>query len=595
MDNMARSRFLWKLYGAYVFLILLTVSLVGILVSRTIEQDSMAEIQQSLLARAQLLGGTLSTQPDSSGVGAQDLHPWIRALGARTHTRLTVIDAKGVVRADSEEDPSVMDNHGSRPEVLQARSHGQGQATRFSRTLDTNMMYVAIPTYDHDTINGYIRTSVSLSSVRNRLARLRRIIFTGALLSALIALPLGYFAARRITAPLRAMTQLASSISRGDYDRRIRADRKDEIGQLATALNSMAAQSQQRIETIARDRNRLATIFAGMVEGVVAVDSDERIVLMNVVAGELLDADPERSIGRPIREVTRASKIPDVLSQALSSGESVTTEVMMVGARRDRVMEAYASPLSDFGRATTGAVVVLHDISDLRRLEAVRRDFVANVSHELKTPITAAQGLVETMLADDEMDDATRHGFLERVRAQVSRLGTLVGDLLTLSRLESGKGTRAESMRDFRKSINEKVAEFEPVVSAKMLVVNLDLPSSPVPIAAEMDTLEQIVGNLFDNAIKYTETKGQITISLKSDEKKAFLAVTDTGIGIEPMHQDRIFERFYRVDKARSRDLGGTGLGLAIVKHLVRGLGGTITVTSTLGAGSTFLVELPLD
>jgi two-component system phosphate regulon sensor histidine kinase PhoR len=239
--------------------------------------------------------------------------------------------------------------------------------------------------------------------------------------------------------------------------------------------------------------------------------------------------------------------------------------------------------------------VVLHDISDLRRLEAVRRDFVANVSHELKTPITAAQGLVETMLADDEMDDATRNSFLERVRAQVSRLATLVGDLLTLSRLESGKETQAQPMRDFRKSINEKVAEFEPVVSAKMLVVNLDLPSSPVPVAAELDTLEQIIGSLFDNAIKYTETKGQITISLKSDEKKAFLAVTDTGIGIEPMHQDRIFERFYRVDSARSRDLGGTGLGLAIVKHLVRGLGGTITVTSTLGAGSTFLVELPLD
>ena len=589
---MARSRFLWKLYGAYVLLILLTVSFVEILVSRTIEQDSMAEIQQSLLARAQLLRGALSLLPDSSQVGDEDLQTLVRALGEQIRTRLTVIGADGIVRADSEEDPSVMDNHGSRPEVFQAQSHGQGQATRFSRTLDTSMMYVAIPTHDHDTITGYVRTAISLSSVRARLARLRRIIITGALLAALIALPMGYWAARRITAPLGAMTQLARDISRGEFDRRIRTGRKDEIGQLATALNSMAAQSQQRIETVARDRNRLVTVFAGMVEGVIAVDSDERITLMNVVAGEFLDADPEGSIGKPIRAVTRASKIPDVLSQALSRGEPVTAEVMIVGTRHDCVMEAYASPLSDLGRSTTGAVVVLHDISDLRRLESVRRDFVANVSHELKTPITAAQGLVETMLSDDTMDNATRHGFLERIRAQVSRLGALVGDLLTLSRLEAGATARIETVWDFRQPITEKVAEFEPVLSSKELIVNLDLPSSPVPIAAEKDALGQIIGNLFDNAIKYTEAKGQITISLKSSQEKALLEVTDTGIGIEPMHQERIFERFYCVDKARSRDLGGTGLGLAIVKHLVRGLGGVISVSSTLGGGSTFRVEL---
>ncbi len=591
---MAHSRFLWKLYGAYVFLILLTVAFVGILVSQTIENDSMVEIQDSLLARAQLLNGALTAFPDSNWASARNLEPWVRTLGAQIHTRLTVIDANGVVRADSEEDPSRMDNHGSRPEILQARSHGQGFATRFSHTLDTNMMYVAIPARANDTIVGYVRAAVSLSSVEGRLAHLRNLILTGALLSALIALPLGYLAARRITGPLGAMTQLAHDISKGDYDRRVRTDRKDEIGQLAAALNSMAAQSQQRIETIARDRNRLVTIFAGMVEGVVAVDTDERVVLMNMVAGELLDADPNASIGRPIREVTRASKIPDVLSQALTKGRPATAEVLIVGTRRDRVMEAYASPLSDFGDATTGAVVVLHDISDLRRLESVRRDFVANVSHELKTPITAAQGLVETMLSDDAMDNETRYGFLERIRAQVSRLGVLVGDLLTLSRLESGKVAHAASACDFRQSIREKVAELDQALTSKELILKLDVPNSPVRVIAEKDSLGQIVGNLLDNAIKYTEATGQITITLKSDGKTTSLEVADTGIGIEPMHQERIFERFYRVDKARSRDLGGTGLGLAIVKHLVRGLGGAISLTSTLGGGSTFRVELPL-
>jgi two-component system phosphate regulon sensor histidine kinase PhoR len=257
-------------------------------------------------------------------------------------------------------------------------------------------------------------------------------------------------------------------------------------------------------------------------------------------------------------------------------------------------MEAYASPLKDLGHATTGAVVVLHDVSDLRRLEAVRRDFVANVSHELKTPITAVQGLIETMQTDTEMDPGTRQSFLKRVRAQVSRLGTLVSDLLTLSRIESGTiAGPSERPSDLRDAICETASEFQSTAEDKGLNLSIQIPESPVSVNAEHEMLGQIIRNLLDNAVKYTPSGGKVTLRLDAVENQATIQVSDTGIGIERMHHERIFERFYRVDKARSRELGGTGLGLAIVKHLVRSLNGSITLASEPGTGSTFTVEIP--
>jgi two-component system phosphate regulon sensor histidine kinase PhoR len=590
-----RSRFFWKLYTAYVVLVVVTIAIIGIMVSRTIEHNSFDEIENSLRTRAEFLKTALVGQLNGAHTDLQTLNQRITDLGHRTKTRLTVIAADGVVWADSEEDPAAMDNHGSRPEVLQARSHGAGYATRHSRTLDTAMMYVALPVRKDGAIAGYVRASLPLTSVEQRLSQVRSIVFTGAVIGILIALPLGFLAARRFTGRLAAMTHLAREIADGDYSRRIRAGGNDEIGELAGALNTMAEQSQQRLERIARDRNRLVTIFAGMVEGVIAIDAEERVILMNVVAGQLLGVNPDDSIGQPIRAVTRTSQIPDLLVRALADAKPTTAEVRIVGTRQDRVMEAYASPLQDLGSVTTGAVVVLHDISDLRRLEAVRRDFVANVSHELKTPITAVQGIIETMQSDTEMDEPTRRGFLERVRAQVSRLGTLVSDLLTLSRIESGTiAGPSERPSDLRRAIEETIAEFGPAAQDKNLRLTVDLPDQPVSVNAESEMLGQIIRNLLDNAVKYTPAGGEVTLRLGASESHATIEVSDTGIGIERMHQERIFERFYRVDKARSRELGGTGLGLAIVKHLVRSLSGSISVTSESGAGSTFTVEVPL-
>jgi two-component system phosphate regulon sensor histidine kinase PhoR len=427
------------------------------------------------------------------------------------------------------------------------------------------------------------------------LSEVRGIVLVGAVIGILVALPLGFFAARKFTNRLSAMTRLAREIAGGDYTRRIRPGGEDELSELATALNTMAEQSQQRLERIARDRNRLVTIFTGMVEGVIAVDASENVILMNVVAGELLNVDPDTSIGQPIRAVTRTSQIPDLLAQALAEGKPTTAEVRIVGVRQDRVMEAYASPLRDLGKTTTGAVVVLHDVSDLRRLESVRRDFVANVSHELKTPITAVQGIIETMQTDAEMELATRQSFLERVRAQVSRLGTLVSDLLTLSRIESGTiAGPSERPSDLRNAVRETASEFQTVAKEKDLRLSIHLPDDPVSVNAEHEMLGQIVRNLLDNAVKYTPSGGEVSVRLAVTAGQAKLEVTDTGIGIERMHHERVFERFYRVDKARSRELGGTGLGLAIVKHLVRSLSGSITLNSEPGTGTTFSVELPL-
>ncbi|HUU46173.1 MAG TPA: ATP-binding protein [Acidobacteriota bacterium] len=591
---MRRSGFIWKLYAGYVVLILLTVAIVGVMVSRTIERDTLAQIQDALRTRAEMMRGLLAAPHDSSLTAAYPfLQERIRPLGRETNTRLTIIGSDGRVLADSDDDPAQMDNHGSRPEILQARSHGMGLATRFSKTLGTDMMYVALPLRQDDATIGYVRTALPLTTIRHRLASIRRVVILGALLAALVALPLGFWVARRVTAPLGAMTLLAEEIARGECARRVRSDRRDEIGQLAAALNTMAKQTQQRMEMISRERNQLHAVLAGMAEGVIAVDLGERIVHINSVAGRMLGIDPQRCLGRILGEATRVAGITDILARAQTESEPVAEEMRIAGPARDRIMLAYASLLRDTDQNASGVVIVLQDVTDLRHLESVRHDFVANVSHELKTPITAAQGLVETMLSDTSMDDATRQKFLGRLRHQISRLGTLVGDLLTLSRIESQKVTRPLHPIDLREPIRDTVDAFAAAAQANNLALEMQLPQMPLSVFAEAGVVEQIVGSLLDNALKYTKAGGRITVSVRGDSDRILLAVADTGIGIDPVHQERIFERFYRIDKARSRELGGTGLGLAIVRHLVISLSGSIALKSTPGLGSTFEISLP--
>jgi two-component system phosphate regulon sensor histidine kinase PhoR len=591
---MLRSGLFWKLYAILVALVILVAGLAGVLVSIRIQAESLAEIERSLQARAQLLEEIVASSLTAQG--SDDIQARIQSLGDQLGTRLTVLGKDGRVLADSQEQPRNMSNHGSRPEVLAARSQGSGSSVRLSDTLGTEMMYFALPVFANGQLTGYVRTALSTASVDLRLEGLRYLVMGTAGLAAVVALIIGFFLTRSVIRPLSEMTAVAESIASGNYDWQLPdTSRKDEIGKFESALSQMALSSRNRMEKIIANRNELAAILGGMVEGVVAVDVEQSILHMNSVSGGMLGASPEESLGKKIWDVTKVKEVADVLTDVLKGGTEIKRKLRITGTPRDEVIEMHSSPLLDGDGKVTGAIVVLHDVTELHRLENVRKDFVGNVSHELKTPITAVRALAETLMDDSEMDSAVRKRFLGKIREQSFRLSSIVTDLLTLSRLESEGGAIQFSELDLRETVRASVKALQSTGEGRGVQVESDLRDAPIQILGDEEALGQMVTNLLDNALKYTPEGGRVWVQLRAEGQWAIVEVHDTGIGIEPAEQERIFERFYRVDKARSRELGGTGLGLSIVKHIARTHKGDVTVESSLGAGSSFIIRLPLS
>jgi two-component system phosphate regulon sensor histidine kinase PhoR len=516
-------------------------------------------------------------------------------LGENTESRLTVISSTGVVIADSQELPALMDNHSQRPELIEARDSGSGTAQRFSQTLQQQMIYRALAVQNNQQAIGFVRVSLPLTTIDNKLAQLRLIVLFSAIIVAIAALVLGFYFAKRFTDPLLKMTEAADAISRGDYERRIAVNQRDEIGKLAEAFNRMARSSAQRMADITLDHNRLTNIFAGMVEGVIDVDQHQKIIHINQVAAHLLGLSMTESINRPIWEQVRETEIVNALEQAISSRDVVKAQMRRSSVEDDLVVDIYAAALHNEKAEPIGAVVVLHNISELDHLERIRQDFVANASHELKTPITAIRGLAETILDDNEMEEAVRNDFLGKIHSQSLRLSSLVSDLLTISRLEVDHNMQNFSPFDLAKVVTNSVANSKPICQEKLLTLNLELPEGPVVTMGEIQAISQLVDNLIDNAIKYTDSGGVISVQLSKRENDAVFSCKDSGIGMSSQQQQRIFERFYRVDKARSRELGGTGLGLSIVKNIAEQHLGSVSVDSRPGEGSTFTVVLPLS
>lgn len=587
---MIRSRLFWRLYVGYVLLIVLCTLVVGWLVAAQIEEETIASTRRSLQAQAHLLREiTVQTMADQPGGLLQQR---VASLGAEVDARFTVIAADGVVLADTLGAPGAMANHGDRPEIVAARRTRFGTSTRLSATAGVQMLYVALPIGSGDPPRGYVRAALPLHVLYDQLARLRTTIAVVAGSAALVALGLGFLFVRRTAWRMAALQWHAQGIAHGEYDRRISVRGRDEVAQLAVALNEIADSARDRMATITRDRNQVLAILASIVEGVVAVDVEQRVLHMNRSAQRILEVR-HNSVGQPLAAVTEVEEVSSVLSETLQSGQAHRREVRRDGRPRDQFLVMYASPLHDGHGTLAGAVVVLHDVSELRQLEAMRRDFVANVSHELKTPITAIRGMVETMLDAREMASEQRQHFLRRISDQSMRLSALVSDLLTLSRLESQEPVPHRQAVDLRGPVQAAAGALLPVAEGRGIRLQVRLPASPVDVLGDAEALRQMTSNLLDNAVKYTASGGRIDVELAVRDEHAVLEVRDTGIGIEAKHQDRIFQRFYRVDKARSREVGGTGLGLSIVKHVALSHGGSVSVDSAPGRGSTFRVELP--
>jgi two-component system phosphate regulon sensor histidine kinase PhoR len=586
-----KKRLLWQLYPSYLLIIIVSLVAVTWYASKSLRHFFLEQTAADLEARALLFEQQILEYLDPPNINRID--QLCKNIGLRSSTRITVILPSGKVIGDSEGVPASMDNHADRPEVLQALTGRLGMSTRYSRTLEKDMMYVAIPTRKGVQNIAVIRTSIPVTAIDDALKDIQVKIAVGGLIISFFAAILCLLISRRISHPLEEMKQGSEHFAQGDLEYRLSVPDSEEMGGLAEAMNQMAIQLDDRIKAVIKQRNELKAVLSSMVEGVVAVDMDENIINMNHAAAQMLKTVPSEAQGRSIQEVVRNTALLQFVANALSSDEAFEGDIAL-HSEGQRILNGHGTVLHDGEGNRIGALIVLNDVTRLRKLENIRREFVANVSHEIKTPITAIRGFVETLREGSIKDPKETERFLEIIMKHVNRLNTIIEDLLSLSRIEE-KAEKEEvaltvgSVKDVLKTAIQLCE-----VKAASKQIHLEL-SCGEDITAKINhpLLEQAVVNLLDNAIKYSNKGSVIQIKAEQTDDETVISVSDQGCGIDKEHLSRLFERFYRVDKARSRKLGGTGLGLAIVKHIVQAHRGRVSVDSMPGEGSIFTIYLP--
>lgn len=601
---MKPQKLIWQIYPATVLVVLAGIIAATWYGSVVFQKFYLLESEIDLEARGSLIKSRVRDYLQTDN--RQELRAFCREAGRESGTRITIVDRNGVVLADSNENPDVMDNHRERPEIAIAYSGKRGRALRYSNTLGQKMLYIAIPLDSRpgwagaDT-NTVIRMSVPLTSLDQTMhGLLLRVVF-GCVLIAVGASVLTLFVSRNISRPLEEMTRTAERFAKGDFHERmtprLRRTSSHEVSALAMSMDQMAEMLDEKIKAIVTNRNQLETVFSSMVESVIAIDRQERVISINTSAAELLGISREAAQGKVVQEIVRNSYLQEQIQQILSTKKSVEDEIILKDPSGDRYLQTSVVTLYDGKGDSVGVLIVMNDVTKLRRLERIRRDFVANVSHELRTPITSIRGYVETLLdgALDNREDSVR--FLEVVLRQSQRLNAIIDDLLALSRIEQESNDGAIHMEEGPLCCVLETAVQTCQVNADQRGVKMDFDCPDAIVAMMNDTLiEQAVVNLLVNAIKYSSAGDTVTVraSVASSQNgsRVHIAVKDTGCGISPEHLPRLFERFYRSDRARSRELGGTGLGLAIVKHIIQAHGGTVDVQSELGKGSEFVLTL---
>jgi len=584
------KRLFWQLYPTFLLISVISVMAISWYAFSSLRDFFLDQTQIDLKVRGQLLEQQIRSY--LTPLDALSIDATCKKIGRLSATRITVILPNGEVVGDTDEDPQSMDNHRSRPEVLQALKNGQGSSTRYSRTLHQNMMYVAISLKKDDTVAAVIRTSFSLSAIDGTLKQVHIRIAWGGFIMVLFAALFSYMASRYIGRPIEQIRRGAERFARGDLKFRLPSMATKELSSLSASLNDMAAQLDEKMKSFIHQRNELEAVLASMVEGVMAVDKDERILSVNRAAANMFESQPEVLQGRLIQEVIRNRDLQGFVTKALANETNIENDISFY-TNNERIIRAYCSSLRDANGVQVGTLVVLNDVTRIRRLENIRRDFVANVSHEIKTPLTAIKGFVETLQrgAVDNLEESER--FLDIIARHVERLNSIVDDLLCLSRIEAEDEKKELKLE---KSPVRNILEVAiQVCQAKADEKNISIElSCDKEMTARIDPplFEQAAVNLIDNAVKYSADNSSIQISAHAEQNEIVIRFQDHGIGIPKQHLDRLFERFYRVDKARSRNLGGTGLGLSIAKHIIQAHGGRIAVESTPGAGSTFSIFL---
>ena len=587
---MPGKKIIWKFFFIQTVPILISLIIIGIYISFFFKEYYIKAITTQLKSNSLLIRDIIKADIQEKDI--ERLNLVTKRLGREINTRLTIINPEGMVLGDSEENPQKMENHSDRPEIKEAIKGRIGKSSRYSTTLKKDMMYLALPIKDDAyRVIGAVRVSIPLDELENRVGQIYRIIGWGGLLAVTISLGISFALARRVSRPISQMAQAAKMISKGDLSRRIREDSRDEVGDLAYSFNRMSEELQRQMGDLAREVSEKEALLSSMIEGVLAIDRDEHVILINKAAQRMLELGPDDALGKFHWEVIRNAEINNLFKEVLKTKEQKEVK-LQIGPLDERAFMVYAAPIRARGGNILGVVAVFHDVTEIRRLEKVRMEFVANVSHELRTPLTSIKGFVETLKrgAIDERENAVN--FLDIIERHTDRLNQLITDLLDLSRVETGKKKMDFQPIKVEELINRAVSHFMEISNKNRPKIKYNIPSDLPMVLADEEGIETVLKNLLDNAVKYTPKRGEINITSTDKDDYIEIAVVDNGIGIPSSDLPRIFERFYCVDKARSRELGGTGLGLSIVKHIIEAHGGTVGVESEVGEGSRFTFTL---
>lgn len=584
MFNSFRS----KLTSTFFIMILAILVVTGLILSLILKDYYISEVKSSLVNEAQLIAQITSFYDEQT-----DLNSFLQKVADTTeedtNSRVTIIDEKGVVLADSIFDAQAMDLHNTRPEFLAALSGQIGDHVRLSDTADVKMLYLAIP-FANGEVTGAIRVAKPLNEVQNIYHNILYLLVIGIIFTGLIAFAFSIFIARRFAQPVQELTETFGDIAQGNLERRVTYKRGDELGILAEAVNNMTDYLERTINEISQVKNRLEILLENTVNGILFIDTRGKVTYANPVAAELLAG--RDFIGRSYVEIIKNYELITMIDEVVKSLKPIRAEIIM-HTNGEKTIEVNVVPIiNDSRNENNGVLLVLNDITELKRLEQVRKDFVGNVSHELKTPMATISGFAETLMAEGN-DSENIKEFSSIIYDEAQHLSQLISRLLELSRLESGKLELQYADVVLSKVINSAIINIKKHYSDSYPNIKVEMMKDDITVKGDYELIRQVVTNLLENAINFSPFGEEIVIEVTENDIEVKVTITDQGEGIPSTDLPRIFERFYRVDRARSKKTGGTGLGLSIVKHLVENHGGTVGVTSNIGMGSTFFFTLP--
>jgi two-component system, OmpR family, phosphate regulon sensor histidine kinase PhoR len=580
-----------KIFAYIMSVLLITLVISGFFTVQTIKKVNFSSIEEKLGSEAYILSQVLAADLQSSDI--RHMKSTLDDISKELHVRITVIDNRGMVLGETSYDPRNMENHLQRQEIQEALQGAVGKEIRYSTTMKADLMYIAQPIYNADNVIGVVRLSTPIKEIEGMMKSINTNLLIALIPGLILSLLLVYRISVSITRPIKEIKNAAVDITHGKLDRSINIISSDEIGELAKAIDFMAASLKEKINSIKDKNTKMEAILSSVVNGIIAVDSHENILFINPMALKMLNITEVDIVGKHLLQVIRNNKIDNMIKSILENRRFEENEIT-VSYLEEKTFRLYSNAIKHPGSdEIIGIIIIIQDVTEIKRLEKMRSEFVANVSHELKTPLTSIKGFVETLKLGAIEDNEATIRFLNIIEDEPDRLNRLITDILSLSELETKKTKPRLELINTTDKIMEIVSMLQNQAGKKNISLKTNIAADVSTLKGDSDQFKQMLINLIDNAVKYTTEGGVVEVAAYNSESNVVIRIKDNGIGIPKEHIPRLFERFYRVDKARSRNVGGTGLGLAIVKYIAMQFESKIEVQSEVSKGTEFILTIP--